>query len=182
MAPQLGAFIGYNRYISEKLLLGVEIDGFATLNGKKTLYGIPGTFTGSYPAGSNDRTTYRAGPFSGSIRARLGSVMLQPDLLFYTTAGLTFREDRYRVDCYLATPGWCVADRHERTRMLRFGPTVGAGFEKKITEAISIRLDYRFTAFAERKHAFFANAPIDTVFMKTTPITHSLGLGVGYRF
>ena len=65
---------------------------------------------------------------------------------------------------------------------VKTGYTVGLGYEAQYSGNWFTRGEYRYTNTGSFDHAFFANAPIDTVSTKIDSSSHRLTFGLGYRF
>ena len=124
-----GVFAGYQLQ-SGNLVYGVESDvEFSKLKASST------TTYGSEDYYHSVKTNMR-----GSLRARLGYAF-GPALL-YTTGGVaaaSFNTSKINLDY--------TADGSDSGKTPRFGWTVGAGVEYKLTSAWSLRTEYRYTDF-----------------------------------
>lgn len=93
------------------------------------------------PNGLTTSASRRIGT-TGSLRARLGTT-LGEDLLFYATGGVAVADTRGNADVVVngaPTVAW-TGQRNQA----RWGWTIGAGAEFKLTSAISLRGEYLYT-------------------------------------
>jgi outer membrane immunogenic protein len=176
---QATAFVGYNYQINQSFVAGIEADIGGSFGGKKSIYGIPGTFAGSYPVGSVDATTAELG-LNGSIRGRLGFLVM-PTAMIYGTGGVAFQQAKYGVSCARATPGWCLADRSQTESDTRIGWTLGAGIEAQLFGNWLGRVEYRYADFGNKTLNFFPST-IDAVTARTSLKTHTVQAGIAYKF
>ncbi len=176
---QLTGFVGYNYQINQSFVAGLEADIGGSFGGKKTIYGIPGTFIGPYPAGSVDATTSELG-WNGAIRGRLGFLVM-PTVMLYGTGGVAFQQVKYSASCAFATPGWCVADRAQTESDTRVGWTVGAGVEARLWGNWLGRIDYRYADFGNKGFTIFPGT-FDAVGVRTSLKTHTVQAGIAYKF
>jgi outer membrane immunogenic protein len=176
---QLSGFVGYNYQLTQSFVIGIEGDIGGSFGGKKTVYGIPGTFIGAYPAGSVDLTTGELG-LNGSIRGRLG-FLLTPTIMLYGTGGVAFQQAKYGVSCALATPGWCLANRAQSESDTRVGWTAGAGLEAQLWGNWLGRAEYRYADFGNKSETFFAGTA-DALSANTSLKIHTVQIGVAYKF
>ncbi len=176
---QLSGYVGYNYQLNQSFVVGLEADIGGSFGGKKSLYGIPGTFFGPYPAGSVDATTGELG-LNGSLRGRLGFLVM-PTVMLYATGGVAFQQAKYGMSCAAATPGWCVADRAQTESETRVGWTLGAGVEAQLWGNWLGRAEYRYADYGNKNFTFFP-ATIDAVGVSTSLKTHQVQVGLAYKF
>ncbi len=129
----LGAHAGYNMSI-DAFVLGIE--------GDVDVGSIIGDDAGN--GQSLERLNITG---QGSIRARAGYTIDQ--LLIYATAGIAFANVAgYTEDS--AVPGLSA----ESLTRSYSGPTVGAGIELALTDSVSVRGEYRYTALGRADFAW----------------------------
>ena len=81
----------------------------------------------------------------GTLRGRVG-ILATPKVLFYGTGGLTYGSFKTTGAMVGATPVGVVVASVASSSDVRFGWTVGAGVEGKITNNWSAKLDLRWRA------------------------------------
>jgi outer membrane immunogenic protein len=172
-----GLYAGYNKQF-DRIVLGVEADINGKTGNQKDVSYIPGAAFGT--TGVGDKTSVDS-DFDGSIRLRAG-VLVMPTTLLYVTGGYAFDKVNTTMLCVGATSPWCVANREEFKSKWLNGWTIGGGAETLLSNNIIARLDYRYSDYGSVKHSYFANAPIDQVNAKIGDKTHSVMLGIGYKF
>jgi outer membrane immunogenic protein len=176
---QLSGFVGYNYQVNQSFVVGLEADIGGSFGGKKSIYGIPGTINGAYPVGSVDATTGELG-LNGSLRGRLGFLVM-PTVMLYATGGVAFQQAKYGVSCSVATPGWCIANRAQSESETRVGWTLGAGVEARLWGNWLGRAEYRYADYGNKNFTFFP-ATFDAVGVSTSLKTHTVQLGLAYKF
>lgn len=124
-----GVFAGYQMQ-SGNLVYGVESD--------VELSGLKGSSTNHY--GTEDYYHSVKTNVRGSLRARLGYAF-GPALIYATggVAAASFKTSQTNLDY--------PADGSHSGKTTRFGWTLGAGVEYKLTSAWSLRTEYRYTDF-----------------------------------
>lgn len=171
-------FAGYNFLVAPSVVAGLEAEGGYAFGGKKSVYGIPGTFVGAYPVGQPDSASGNL-TWDGSLRARLG-YLVTPDALVYGTAGVAFTNAKYNVSC-IDGPGWCDADANENQSQVRVGWTIGAGFEYKLATNLAARLEYRYSDFGKKSATWLPQTSTDTLVASTRLSTQSVMVGLAYQ-
>lgn len=154
-----GAQIGYDVQF-DQFVLGAVTDIAVTNHRADLSMSAPG---GGMDANATSRLTYL-----GTIRARAGYAF--DDLLAYVHGGVAYgRTETEVVVNGVAAPGILNNDR--------WGYTVGAGVEYKVTENVSLQTEYSFTRFDAR----------DVYNVGGDAITEALGIhavkaGINFRF
>ncbi len=134
-----GVLAGWNGS-SGTLVYGLEADVlFGTTRGGASFSGaaIPDLAPNGLTTSASRRIRT-----SGSLRARLGTT-LGEDLLLYATGGVAVADTRGNADV-VVNGAPTVAWTGERNQA-RWGWTIGAGAEFKLTSAISLRGEYLYT-------------------------------------
>ena len=168
---------GYNLQAG-MFVIGIEGD-IGSASTKTKIANLPGTFE-PYPLGTLDSMSADLG-WDGSVRGRFG-FLAAPSLLLYGTAGIAWQRVSVNTTCFVATPGWCVADRSETVSKTLSGLTLGLGAETVLSSHWLARLDYRHAAFGNLGHSFFVNAPIDQFNGAAKVKTDTLQVGLSYKF
>ncbi len=176
---QLSGYVGYNYQINQSFVAGIEADIGGVFGGKKSIYGIPGTFATAYPAGSVDATTGEIG-LNGSIRGRLGFLVM-PTVMLYATGGVAFQQAKYGMSCASTAPGWCIASRAQTESATRVGWTLGAGAEAQLWGNWLGRAEYRYADYGNKGFTFFQGT-FDAVGVRTSLKTHMVQVGLAYKF
>ena len=172
-----GGYFGYNWQLSRNWIWGLEGD-LAWGDSKHTNIGIPGAYT-NFPGGTkNDPTSVRE-TWDGSLRLRFGYT-ITPTLLLYGTGGAAWQEAELNITCS-ATSNWCVTDRNETYSKVKTGWTLGAGLEGVISGNWIGRIEYRYADFGKINHDFFPGT-IDDIVMNESLRTHTVSVGVAYKF
>ena len=152
-----GAWVGYNMYLSQHWIGGVE--------------GDLGVASGSENTESFDNdTTYATVNHFGSLRARLGYAM--DNVLLYGTAGLAFAnltEDLQK--------GRNAGEQLVRDNMYHWGYAVGGGAEYAFTDRWIGRLEYLYSHYAQDS---FRNA--DNQLAEFNKSLHQVRVGMSYKF
>jgi outer membrane immunogenic protein len=187
-----GGQIGYN-WQSNNWVFGLEADaqwsdekGRGVFNCAATLIGgpcLPGlTFL---PAGATGTvlTIDQHLEWFGTVRGRVG-VLATPRVLFYGTGGLAYGS--FKTTGALAGfngNGVAVASIGSSSD-IRFGWTVGAGVEGKITNNWSAKLEYLYMDFDTFRAGTFTLVPLATVAanVDTRFRDHVLRVGLNYTF
>jgi outer membrane immunogenic protein len=108
--------------------------------------------------------------WNASLRARLGVLPLDR-LLVYATAGLAATEVESR---FILPP----LGEDERFRAGAVGLTLGAGVEFALTDQLTIRGEYRYADFGTTRYDW----PKYTTYYRHVPESHSVRMGLSYRF
>jgi len=179
-----GGQLGYNWQIpSSAFVLGVEADAdVISANGSGTCFASSGFFISA-----NCRVRPDAG---GSFTGRLGYVTVNSGLaLLYVKGGLAWLDEGIDITTNGTLP-------YSTTSLdgMRWGWTVGAGIERALTPAWSLRLEYDYANFGDVSMAtpasFFQVAPPSpfgyvATAGGTTSVSQSLQtvkLGLNYKF
>jgi outer membrane immunogenic protein len=128
----------------------------------------------------------RAVYWFGTVRARFGATLFDPDLLIYGTAGLAYGRVGYGqtfLDSDLDVGGKTLSS-------VRTGWTLGAGLEYALSQAWSAKAEYFFTDLgkapnlnlAEIMPGVAAQPNVIKSFNVTPTRFHTLRVGVNYRF
>lgn len=152
-----GGHLGFN-YQFSSLVVGVEGDLEKT--------GIRGGFVD--PGGSGVMTMN----WQGSLRARIGFAFDRA--LIYATGGAAVADIKY----VYANP---VGPISEPTSKVRNGWTLGGGAAYAFTDAISGRLEYRYSDYGRFRYNSVLAFP-GLLTGEQEPRVHSLRAGVSYKF
>jgi outer membrane immunogenic protein len=131
-----GLHAGWN-WQSDAIVFGIEAD--------VNLANIDGTFT--FANGDDFTTDVQA---TGNLRARLGFAMDRA--LIYATGGLAVAD----VELGAFDIGTLVREEDNKTY---FGYTVGGGLEYAFTDALSARVEYRYTDLGEKNFNWATSFP-----------------------
>jgi outer membrane immunogenic protein len=149
-----GLVAGWNDS-SGSLVYGVEADvtfGPNRASGSFSGAGIPGLA----PDGLTTSASRRIGT-AGSLRARLGTT-LGEDLLFYATGGVALADVRSTANV-VVNGAPTVAWSGERNQA-RWGWTLGAGTEFKLSNSIALRAEYLYTDLGRASVLAAGNAAV----------------------
>ena len=125
-----GAHIGYDQQFDRVVLGGILDLTFTDLGDKQEGRSItPATYT-----------IGRDLDYFATLRARLG-YLVTDDVLLYATGGLAYGD----VDFSYSQPGSGARTTTSGGQDSDFGYTVGAGFETKLTQQISLGVEYLYT-------------------------------------
>ena len=171
-----GGYFGYNWQLSRSWIAGLEGD-FAWGDSKSTHIGIPGAYNGN--GGTKTDPTSVRETWDGSLRLRLGYT-IAPTLLLYGTGGAAWQQAELNITC-AATSNWCVTDRNETYSKVKTGWTVGAGLEGVISGNWIGRVEYRYADYGKLNHDFFPGT-VDDIVMNESLRTHTVSVGVAYKF
>ncbi len=163
-----GVRAGYNYLLSNRVLLGAEVDGsfpsFVNLAGVS----VSGASTFDLaPFGS--RTYQESVLYNGTLRGRIGYA--PGDWLFYATGGLAWTRDQLM----LTQNSTGAADSPLLTRI---GWAVGAGFETPIAPNWTAELEYLYTGYSGRSVNFAGGAQT----FRSDLALHQIRAGVNYHF
>ena len=187
-----GGQIGYN-WQSNNWLFGLEADaqwsdekGRGVFNCAATLIGgpcLPGlTFL---PAGvtGTSLTIDQHLEWFGTVRGRVG-ILATPKVLFYGTGGLAYGSFKTTGTLLGATPAGIAVTSIGSASDVRFGWTVGAGVEGKITNNWSAKLEYLSMDFDSVRAGSFTLAPASAITgnVDTRFHDHVLRVGLNYTF
>lgn len=165
-----GAQIGYNHQFG-MFVAGLEADfqasGLSDSSGPNSALGF--TVTGS----SKQR-------WFGTVRPRLGVAFDR--FLVYATGGLAYGDTRYTVTA--TVPGAAAVMSRNDTRV---GWTVGGGVEYAFTQNWSVKAEYLYTQYEQKRISapFVTTGGVVTAVTASTVPTlsnHSARVGVNYRF
>jgi outer membrane immunogenic protein len=187
-----GGQIGYN-WQSNNWVFGLEADaqwsdekGRGVFNCAATAVGgpcLPGlTFLPAGVAGTGLAVDTHLEWF-GTVRGRVG-VLATPRVLFYATGGLAYGSFKTTGTLSGFTPAAVPVTTVASNSDVRFGWTVGAGVEGKITSNWSAKLEYLYMDFDSFRAGSFTLLPavpiganVDTRFHD-----HVLRVGLNYTF
>jgi opacity protein-like surface antigen/outer membrane protease len=176
-SPRLGIYAGYNWHILPRYVLGIEGD-IAWARSNRTVDDFWANFAANPPG---DPATITEGA-DGSIRGRIG-YLINPRLMLYTTAGATWQQERFGINCFDGNFDWCTqGSKSETANALRFGYTVGGGVEWALWRNWVSRIEYRFADYGRLSHTFFASFPQDSITETERLKTHTALAGVAYQF
>lgn len=159
-----GAYAGYNIQLG-RFMLGLEADiTFGAGSGERE--------SPAYGVVYNAKTK---SDWDGSLRLRFGYA--SGSLLFYGTGGVAFGNVATDYGCIgcvnAATASYRVADT-------RVGWAVGGGLEYAMTNAVSVRLDYRYTDLGDKTEIF--PSPIVAISHDNSYTSSQIAVGLTYRF
>jgi outer membrane immunogenic protein len=149
-----GVVAGWNGS-SGSLVYGVEADVMFGPNR------AAGSFSGAAipdlaPNGLTTSASRRIGT-SGSLRARVGTTVGE-DVLLYGTGGVALADVRGTADVVVnGAPGVAWSGARNQTR---WGWTIGAGAEFKLTDAIGLRAEYLYTDLGRQSVLAAGNAAV----------------------
>jgi outer membrane immunogenic protein len=177
---RLGGYAGWTLPIDAHFVAGVEGDFAGVFGGKKTVSGIPGI---SYGGLTPDDSISARRDWDASLRARIGYAV-DPEFLVYGAGGVAFQDTEYKANCPATSASWCGVPESAGTTTTSVGWTLGAGGEGKLTDALSVRVEYRYAGFERSNLNFFqaANSGGDSFSAKADPSSHVVTLGITYRF
>lgn len=163
-----GATLGYNLQISN-VVLGVESDlNYADLSGSVD---TPSSQSG------NHQTIALDGGFLGTLTARAG-LLIDPATLIYAKGGFAL----YTGDATQTT----TAKGYETHGTGTFnGWTVGGGIERKLSDSLSLRLEYAHYDFGTESgdQTSLTDPPVGHVYENHTDLTSdSVTVGLAYHF
>lgn len=156
-----GGQLGYN-YILDKYLIGVESDvqgaSAKGRNGFLTL--MPATYILAVepPTVATAVENEKRVDWFGTLRAR-GGFAFTPSLLGYATAGLAFGGVHMQTMIAQATAGNVIPGSQSPTNALgrysdvRFGWTVGGGFEWMFSPVLSLKAEYLYYDLGQARHS-----------------------------
>jgi outer membrane immunogenic protein len=185
---RVGGYLGYNWQVAPLWVVGLEGD-LAWGDSKKTIAGIPGTYTVGGPETAHDSVFARE-QWDASIRARIG-FLITPTWLLYATGGVAFQDFEFGASCdgasrqTLALTSWCAPGfaRNESVSSIRTGWTVGGGIEAMLSKNWLVRGEYRYSDFGSVNHTFFpAPATNDAFIMGISLKTQMALFGIAYKF
>ncbi len=187
-----GGQIGYN-WQASNWVFGLEADaqwsdekGRGVFNCAATLIGgpcLPGlTFL---PAGvtGTSLTIDQHLEWFGTVRGRVG-ILATPKVLFYGTGGLAYGSFKTTGTLVGVTPAGVAVTLAGSNSDVRFGWTVGAGVEGKITSNWSAKLEYLYMDFDSFRAGSFSLAPASAITgsVDTRFHDHVLRVGLNYAF
>jgi outer membrane immunogenic protein len=149
-----GALAGWNGS-SGSLVYGIEADIlFGNIRGSAAFSGAP--ITDLAPTGLTTSASQRIGT-RGSLRARLGTTVGE-SVLLYGTCGVALADVHGNADV-VVNGAPTVAWSGERSQT-RWGWTLGAGAEFKLTSAIALRAEYLYTDLGRQSVLAAGNAGV----------------------
>ena len=175
-----GGYLGYNWQFAPVWVLGIEGD-VAWGDGKKSLAGIPGTWTPGTPAATIalDGSSVQLG-WDAAIRGRLGW-LVTPSVMLFGTGGVSWQDVSVNASCQPAG-GWaCGTPRNTTINTVKTGWTAGGGIEAKIAANWLARVEYRYADYGSTNYLFFPGTG-DAVHLTHDLRTHAVSVGVAYRF
>jgi outer membrane immunogenic protein len=186
-----GVFLGY-RWQFGTAVIGVEGDANAK--------------SGSASYAYADSNPYRSESFygtvkqnwDGSVRGRAG-FLVTPSTLAYGTVGVAFGSvggsfsyaaNESSSYCMIAIPSCASATGGGSWTTTRTGLTGGAGIETLITQALTLRLEYRYTDLGRYSENVYLNtncasscsSPSNNALINLHPTFQAVRLGLGYNF
>lgn len=153
--PAIGAQIGFNQLISDRLVVGVEGDiSFSDISGD--------AFFGGKAASSQLDT-------SGTVRVRAG-ILVTPSTLIYATGGLAWADWN---DTFVPET---VANSFSGVQV---GWTIGGGVETFVSDKLTFKIEYLYLDFGDDSHQWTDGAGAGTVSFDHQ--IHTIRLGVNYK-
>jgi len=150
----IGGTLGYN-WQRQGIVVGIESDfAWAGVSGSTTC-GL-GTKCGT------DMETF------GTVRGRLG--LISGDSLFYLTGGWAFAH----------VTAYDHFDPQEGSK-LRSGWTVGAGFERKLHGAMSVKVEYLYADFGKSEHFQTTGFTPESISLDAHVVRVGLNFALGQR-
>lgn len=160
-----GLTLGVNYQLQQGFVVGAEADiGVADISGNSAFAAGPGL---AFPLTTEVST-------QGSLRGRVGYAVDR--FLPFATAGLAVGHIRQGINTGIGGGGAGVVDIVNETTI---GWTVGAGVEYAVTDAISVKAEYRYSQFDSGTDTAIVFGGADS---NTTFSTHDVRIGVNYRF
>lgn len=190
-ALRIAAFGGRSWMLGSSWLAGLEAEiGWA--NNRNTNGPIPGTTLsgGILPSITNGDTASVNLSWDASVRARVGA-LVRPDTLLFATAGLALQQVEMVATCNNdGTSTYCTSPpgvpHYESQTLILPGWTIGAGLEHLLAPNWLARLEYRYADFGQANPTFFTqnfgNGGDDRVYTHIYVRTHTVSLGVAYKF
>ncbi len=152
----IGGQIGYNWTLKNGLVTGIEADlSFTDIEGD------------AFFGGKNQASSLNT---MGTVRGRAGT-HLTPDMIAFATAGLAFGSFKDRA--------LIAIDTNESTKT-SVGWTAGFGFEKAISDRISLKAEYLYMDFGTASHSF-TDSFAGTGTMKFDHDLHTFRIGLNFR-
>lgn len=153
--PFIGAQIGLNRQVNDRLVVGLEADiSFSDISGD--------AFFGGKAASSQV-------DMFGTARVRAG-ILVRPNTLLYATGGLAWADwnDTFVPD----TTANSFSD-------IQIGWTIGGGVETMLSDKLSFKVEYLYLDFGDETHQWVDGAGSGTVSFDHQ--IHTIRLGVNYK-
>lgn len=184
-SARLGLYGGYNWRLQQMWVVGLEAD-IAWADQKSSAAGIPGLIPAFAP---NDSVRVRD-MWDGGLRARLG-YLITPATLLYATGGASWMQNEASITCNGNT-GWCggtnaTSNRTDSISKTVAGWTIGAGLEATVMPNWLLRGEYRYASYAGYHATLLqggngANGNLDVVEADIKPRTHTVLIGLAYKF
>ena len=137
-----GGHLGYNLDLHNRIVVGVETD--VQYNGADST--SHSAFTATDPTGSGTVTNVARStvPWFGTLRGRMGTTALNPNLLIYGTGGFAYGRNDTADLMTVTLPGTTtLVERFPfRTSTTQTGWTAGAGLEWMMSPQFSVRAEY----------------------------------------
>ncbi|MDE2361200.1 MAG: carbohydrate porin [Hyphomicrobiales bacterium] len=169
--PLVGGFeAGYNAIFANRFLLGFELDAsFADVMESGRFAYSP--FAGAYQI--NDKIE-----MSGTARARAG--VASGNWLAYATGGLAIARDRIQRTQFVPgmSSGFAAAGDVDTAWRWRYGFSLGAGVEARLSPDWSAKLEYLYSQFG-RSAVYF---PLAQQTYASDLRAHQVRLGLNYHF
>jgi outer membrane immunogenic protein len=174
-----GGQIGYNRELSNGLVLGVETDIAAADIGAKT------SFSGVDSLGNTSAADVRSKiDYLGTVRGRVGKAMFDGRLVPYVTGGFAY--GGVKSSAYSNCTG-CVATGFSTPTSTQTGWTAGAGAEYALTPHLSMKAEYLYTDLGRDNVAnagdySLGGATLYDASASEKATANVMRIGVNYRF
>jgi outer membrane immunogenic protein len=119
----------------------------------------------------------------GTVRGRAG-ILATPQVLLYATGGFAYGSIKTSAALAGVTPGGIAVASFGSSTDTRFGWTVGAGIEGKITRNWSAKLEYLYMDLGSFNGGTYTLAPLSAIGVRTDSDfrDHILRAGINYTF
>lgn len=173
-----GINVGYNWLVLPQWVLGVEAKWLIAGHDKEISF-IPALD----PSGnSNAKITIKDG---AALRVK-GGYLVTPETMLYASTGVVYQrikaEGSCPADTFVCNPA--LGNRKSDDSQNHLGLTLGAGLEHAFAEHWIGRLDYAYTNFESNDFTAlqFENGASFGSDARLNPDSHSLSIGIGYKF
>jgi outer membrane immunogenic protein len=188
MGARVGFVAGYN-FKHRDWVFGAEGSFGQTYDADTIQQGIPGCAINCLgtPGPANDTASVDV-DWDAGLRARVG-YLVTPDLLLFATVGAAWQRVETSQTCQhtLADP-FCVVragspfETHT-SATTHTGWSVGAGLEHRISDSLSLRVDYQYADFGDKSvtHVFPDAALPTTYSYDVAPSSHTFTIGLTFH-
>ena len=174
----LGATVGYNYMLNDRVLLGGEADfdwsGLSGSDGQQISFG---------PLALDTEGTSKL-RWLGTLRGRAG-YLITPTTLLYGTGGLAFGSVESSTAVTLAAPKPFGAQASADSSSTKLGWTIGAGVEQQLASRWSVKAEYQFVDLGSIDNSFGAKigGAIPVNFASHEDLRyHTFRVGLNYHF